>query len=117
MDINQILENIENSYSGENLEIKSIAYDSRKVLSGSLFVAIKGLEYDGHEYIFNAIDKGALAIIANKTAVRDTSVPVIQVENTRKAMSRIASNFFNDSSKNIKITGITGTNGKTSITH
>ena len=113
MDINQILENIENSYSGENLEIKSIAYDSRKVLSGSLFVAIKGLEYDGHEYIFNAIDKGALAIIASKADMCDAPIPIIQVKDTRKALSKLSANFYNQPSKKINTVGVTGTNGKT----
>ena len=113
MDINQILENVENSYSGENLEIKSIAYDSRKVLSGSLFVAIKGLEYDGHEYIFNAIDKGALAIIASKADMCDAPVPIIQVKDTRKTLSKLSANFYNQPSKKINTIGVTGTNGKT----
>jgi len=113
MNINKILENIENSYSGDNLEIKSIAYDSRKILNESLFVAIEGLEFDGHDYILDAVDKGALAIIASKSGINDILIPIIQVKDTRKALSQLAANFYDQPSKKINTIGVTGTNGKT----
>ena len=100
----------------DNRIIESIFYDSRKVKKNSLFIAIDGFNNDGHQYIDEAIKLGAHAIITNKDINTKYSIPIIKVESTRKAMSQIASNFFGNCSQNIKITGITGTNGKTTIT-
>ena len=91
--------------------------DSRKIRKNSLFIAIKGFNVDGHKYIEEAIQLGANAIIVEKDINNKYSIPLLKVKDSRKAMSRIASNFFGDCSKNIKVTGITGTNGKTSVTY
>ena len=101
-----------------DLDIKSIAHDSRNVKEGGLFVAIKGFETDGHKYIKNAIENGAKAIIIEEGAKIKKSditddVTIIMAPNTRIALSRIACNFYNNPSKKFNLIGITGTKGKT----
>ncbi len=113
--LNNILKGIKYSGYADDRIIDSIFYDSRKVKKNSLFIAISGFNNDGHQFIDDAVKLGAHAIIVDQTIEKKYSIPILKVENTRKAMSKIASNFFGDCSKNIKITGITGTNGKTTI--
>jgi len=101
-----------------DLDIKSIAHDSRNVKEGGLVVAIKGFETDGHKYIKNAIENGAKAIIIEEGAKIKKSditddVTIIMAPNTRIALSRIACNFYNNPSKKFNLIGITGTKGKT----
>ncbi|MAR15376.1 MAG: UDP-N-acetylmuramoyl-L-alanyl-D-glutamate--2,6-diaminopimelate ligase [Candidatus Marinimicrobia bacterium] len=114
--LNSILEGIQYHGLADNRLIESISYDSRKIKNNSLFIAISGFESDGHNYIKEAIKAGAVAILVDINFDQEYSVPLLKVQNTRKAMSRIAANFFNNHSKSIKITGITGTNGKTTTT-
>ena len=116
MNLQSILKNI--NYQGEvdNREISNITYDSRKVKEGSLFIAISGQKEDGHDYIYEAVNKGASAVIANGRAPILDNIPIIQVSNPRKVMSKIAANFYNNPSKELNIIGITGTNGKTTTT-
>jgi len=114
--LSSILEGIKYFGTADNRLIESISYDSRKIKNNSLFIAISGFESDGHNYIKNAIKEGAVAILVDINFDQKYSIPLLKVQNTRKAMSRIAANFFNNHSKNIKITGITGTNGKTTTT-
>ena len=116
MKLNEILHNIDFKGNPDNRNITNITYDSRKVKDGSLFIAISGENQDGHDYILEAIDKGASAIIANGRAPISDIVPILQVTNPRKTMSKIASNFYNNPSKDLNIIGITGTNGKTTTT-
>ena len=111
--LNSILDGVKYYGKADSRLIESISYDSRKIKNNSLFIAINGLESDGHNYINEAINKGAIAILANIDYDKKYSVPLLKVKNTRKAMSKIAANFFNNCSSNIKITGVTGTNGKT----
>jgi murE/murF fusion protein len=92
-------------------EIASIHYRAQDVQSGGLFVAIKGLVADGHDYIDEAIKRGASAIVVQKP-VKSESV-IIEVENTRKALAAISARFFNHPSEKLFLIGITGTNGKT----
>ena len=92
---------------------KGISTNSKNVNKGDLFIAIKGEKYDGHDYIKEAIDYGAVAIITNQYDIIKCSVPQIKVLNTRKALSIIASEYYGNPSKNLTVIGITGTNGKT----
>ena len=102
-------------------EIDAICSDSRKVTRGSLFVAVKGFAFDGHEYISRAIGKGARAIVyENQEAVDfQTSatslegIALIKVESSRHALAIIAANFYDNPSEKLTLVGITGTNGKT----
>ena len=95
--------------------IKSIEFDSRKVVEGSLFIAIKGLNSDGHNFIDNAIENGASAVIYNDYFLNQEKITFIKTTNTRKSLAIVASNFYDNPSKKIKLVGITGTNGKTTV--
>ncbi len=97
------------------IEISGIAYDSREVKSGYLFVAIKGFETDGHKYIESAVKNGAVAVIGEK----DISCPCtyIKTDNSRKALARVSAAFYDHPERKLKIIGITGTNGKTTTTY
>tara|TARA_Y100000768_G_scaffold151730_1_gene113439 strand:- start:9847 stop:11301 length:1455 start_codon:yes stop_codon:yes gene_type:complete len=99
----------------DNLEIENLTYDSRKIKKGSCFVAIKGENFDGHEFISDSIKKGAKLIVSEKLFSFKTDVSMIIVENSRKALSKLSSNFYENPSKKINLIGITGTNGKTSV--
>jgi len=99
-----------------NKEILDVAFDSRKVVEGSLFIAIEGTQVDGHNFIQKAIDKGAVAIVCNKMPViTQGDITYIAVADSSEALGYIASNFFDNPSEKLKIIGVTGTNGKTTI--
>ncbi len=115
--LQELVKNISFKGQSDNREIKAITYDSRKVKPGTLFVAISGMQDDGHEYIPQAIENGAVAVLSNGRSPITREIPILQVQNPRKAMSRIAAQFYGNPSKNMNIIGVTGTNGKTSITH
>ncbi len=102
----------------QDAEVSGIEHDSRKVVPGSLFVAVRGFNSDGHQFIPQAIKQGASAVvaeIANPAAVPD--VPVILVPDTRKALAALAALFYGHPSRQIKIVGITGTKGKTTTSY
>ncbi len=98
-----------------DIEISGIAYDSRKVKEGYLFVAIKGFETDGHKYIDAAIKNGAVAVIGEEEL--SLSCTYLKVDNSRRALARVSSAFYNHPERKLKIIGITGTNGKTTTTY
>ncbi|RKY89121.1 UDP-N-acetylmuramoyl-L-alanyl-D-glutamate--2,6-diaminopimelate ligase [candidate division KSB1 bacterium] len=95
-----------------NLPVKSLHFDSRKIKSGDLFIAVKGVNTDGHNYINKAIERGAVAVVYEKGEPTGNAT-FIRVKNTRQALSIISDNFFGSPSKKMKYIGITGTNGKT----
>ncbi len=92
-------------------EIGSLHLDSREVQPGGLFVAIPGHKADGHDYIESAVKQGAAAVISQKPVA--LNVWNIEVENSRKALAALSSQFYGNPSEKLKIIGITGTNGKT----
>ncbi|SJZ82741.1 UDP-N-acetylmuramoylalanyl-D-glutamate--2,6-diaminopimelate ligase [Cetobacterium ceti] len=100
-------------------EIKygEIEYDSRKIKEGDLFAALEGAVVDGHDYIDTAIEKGAKGIIVSKKVPMREGINYYLVENLRENLGIIASNFYGAPEKKLKIVGITGTNGKTTITY
>ena len=98
-----------------NPDITGISCDSRSVNPGELFVAVPGLESDGHDYIRQAALKGAAAVIC-RCAPRLT-IPVIEVENPRQALAQAAANFYNYPARQLTLLGVTGTNGKTTTTY
>ncbi len=103
----------------EDPEILEIVYDSRKARPGTLFVALRGHQTDGHRYLRDAWERGAVAAIVEH---KDPDIPLLQIEvsNTRSALPRIAARFYGDPTKDLTVIGITGTNGKTTtafLTH
>ncbi|HSJ68966.1 MAG TPA: UDP-N-acetylmuramoyl-L-alanyl-D-glutamate--2,6-diaminopimelate ligase [Anditalea sp.] len=96
------------------VEVNDVVFDSRKVKQGCVFVAVRGTQVDGHEYIEQAVSGGAVAIVCEelpKNVGKD--VTYVQVSNTAKALGIIASNFYDNPSDYIQIVAVTGTNGKT----
>ncbi len=100
-----------------NEEIRGITHFSKKVEPGYLFAALKGQKTDGNEYIMEAVDKGAKAILSEKNAPSNFPITWIQVYEPRRVLALISSKFYGFPSKKIDVIGITGTNGKTSITY
>ena len=101
-----------------DIEIKGICHDSRKCGDNFLFVAIKGLKNDGHNYIDAAIQNGASAIIHQDQFESDLkNAPFIKVNDSRKALSHVSNIFYENPSSCLKVIGVTGTNGKTSSTY
>ncbi len=96
------------------LEIGAVAYDSRKVTPGSLFVAVSGFASDGNRFIPMAMEKGASAVVTAKKPEGD--IPYIIVENDRLALALIGCNYYGRPAESLKLIGVTGTNGKTSVT-
>lgn len=101
----------------EDIEIDKISYDSRNVKKNELFVCIEGYNTDGHKYIDSAVEKGASAIICTKLPEKLPECTILLVENSRKALAAAAANFYNHPVQQLKIIGITGTNGKTTSSY
>ncbi|RAV98353.1 UDP-N-acetylmuramoyl-L-alanyl-D-glutamate--2,6-diaminopimelate ligase [Pseudochryseolinea flava] len=102
------------TYGDMNVDVKGVCSDSRKAAAGTLFVAVKGTLSDGHDYISKAVDLGATAVVCEKLpeAIND-KVVYVTVKNSAQALGIIAANFFGNPSEKMKLTGVTGTNGKT----
>ena len=100
-------------------EVSAVAQDSRKVVPGSLFVAVRGYHSDGHRFISQAFGRGAVAAVAEEQAVVDApaDLPVIRVADSRRALARIATRFYGEPSRRLALVGITGTNGKTTTSY
>ncbi len=98
------------------IAINAINFDSRKIENNDVFIAIRGAVADGHEYIETAINKGAVAVICDTFPENIISgVTYVQVKDTNRALAFVASNYYGNPSANLKLVGITGTNGKTTI--
>lgn len=96
--------------------IRKVVFDSRKVGPGDVFVAIRGSLSDGHDYIDQAVEAGALAVVCeDMPADLVTDVTYVQVKNTQKALALIAANYYDNPSAELRLVGVTGTNGKTTI--
>lgn len=124
MKLKELLIGIENFKikGDENLEITSIQNNSKKVKAGALFVAIKGFDFDGHKYVQEAIENGAIAVMLDISAdLKEIKLPkgmtVILTDNTRIALAKVACNFYKNPSRNFRLIGVTGTKGKTTTTY
>lgn len=124
MELKKLLNGLNNYKCKGNLDIniKRVESNSKKIVPDSLFVAIKGYDFNGHDYINEAIENGAIAILIDINA--DFSkikikkeVTVIAIENTRRALAIVSCNFFGNPSKYFKLIGVTGTKGKTTTTY
>lgn len=122
MKLNQILNNIEFDCIKDlndlaDLNIEDLIYDSRKSKENTIFVCLTGETVDGHKYAKNAYDKGCRIFIVEHPIEIPEDSYIIIVENSRKVLSQISSNFFGNPSEKLKIIGVTGTKGKTTITN
>lgn len=118
MQIDKILKGIDVvSINGDKkVSVSNIEFDSRNVSDGSLFIAVKGYKTDGHSYIDSAIKSGAKAIICEELPEKqDKKICWIKTNDSAKALGLAASNFFGNPSASLKLVGVTGTNGKTTI--
>tara|TARA_B100000900_G_scaffold294161_1_gene252965 strand:+ start:776 stop:2227 length:1452 start_codon:yes stop_codon:yes gene_type:complete len=95
------------------VSISGLSINSKSINQGDLFIAIEGTNENGHYFIAEAINSGAAAIITSKSYNGNAEVPIFKVENSRRALSTIASEFYDHPSRSMTVIGITGTNGKT----
>lgn len=98
-----------------DLEVSMLSFDSRTVAANSCFIAIKGLQVDGHQFITKAIASGAKSVICEELPELVEGITFVQVSNSSEALAIMTSNFYDQPSRDIKLIGITGTNGKTTI--
>ena len=115
MKLEKILNNIDYKLIKGSLdtEVSGLYYDSRKVTNGSAFICLSGTQVDGHDYIKSAIEKGATTIIIEKDVEVPEEVTVVKLPNTRKNLSLLAINYFDNPASKLTMIGITGTKGKT----
>lgn len=99
------------------LKINKVTDDSRMVTEGDIFIALRGYSVDGHKFINEAIAKGAKLILAERDFRSPPGITKVLIRDVRKALSVIANNFYKDPANELKLTGITGTNGKTTISY
>ena len=116
MKLSEILKeiNVLSAAASGDTEITGVCYDSRRVKSGDLFVAVRGYESDGHKYIPMAVEKGCAAVLCEEAPAGN--VPYVQTDDSRLGLALAARNFYGDPSREMKVIGITGTNGKTTTT-
>jgi len=100
-----------------NLNIKGIYHNSREIKGDFLFICIKGFIFDGHNFIDEAINKGAVALVVEKEIPPRPGITIIKVADSRKALAILANQFYGFPSRKLKLIGVTGTNGKTTITY
>lgn len=119
MKLNQLLERLEYEVvqGADEIEITTLANDSRKVENGSAFVCISGAVVDGHEFVADVTEKGASAVIVEKEVKAPEGVTVIRVEDTRYALALMSAAYFGYPAEKLKVIGITGTKGKTTTTY
>lgn len=113
MKLSQLISGIETSkiLNFKDVDIKDIENDSRRIYENSLFFAVKGNNFDGNEFVFEAVKRGAVAIISERES--DVSITQIIVKDVKKVMAKISERFFKPSGNRVKVIGIVGTNGKT----
>ncbi len=97
------------------IKITGISYDSRRITPGNLFVAIPGFVVDGHDYILDAVSRGAAAVVCERKL--ETAVPMIIIPDARIALARLSAAFYDHPTRELFTVGVTGTNGKTTVCH
>ena len=100
-----------------DLDVTGLHYDSRQVRPGDVFFALRGVVSDGHDFIPSAIANGARVVFCEESPERAEQVTTVLVENARQAMALVASGFYGNPTQDMKVVGVTGTNGKTTITY
>lgn len=116
--VEQLLENLEYQCIQGSIEteVSQVAYDSRRVEPGALFVCIRGNETDGHRYAREAVEKGAAAVLAEEEIDVPARITVLKTKDTRLALAHVSSAWFGHPDRQLKIIGVTGTKGKTTTT-
>ena len=114
MKLSELFEGTECNVYGEDVEITNLSINSNKLQPGALFICLQGIRFDGHDFAQAAVNNGAVAVMCERPLEVDEAVTVVIVENSRKAMSLIASRFCGSPAQKLCIIGVTGTNGKTS---
>ena len=110
--------NINSVIGSTNIKINKIEFDSREILDNDLFVAIRGNNIDGNQFIPRAIEKGAKVVLCQKIPKEIVKgVTYVKVKDIRETLALVCSNYYNNPSKKIKLIGITGTNGKTTTSN
>ena len=118
MKLNELLKNITpiKIIGNDDVEITGVNIDSRRIKTGHLFVAMKGTQVDGHQFIGKAIELGAISVLCEDLPEElQESITYVQVESTEDAVGKVATLFYGDPSHKLKLVGVTGTNGKTTI--
>ncbi len=117
MQLKELINNLQAVRVEGNLQrdVAGITYDSRRVTPGMVFVAVRGQNVDGHDYIANAIDRGAAAIICEQNGFSSLRAAKVKVTDSREALARVAASFYQHPSRKLKVIGVTGTNGKTTV--
>src|SRR5260370_22276080 len=100
-----------------DVESSGSAYDSRRVKRGDLFVAVTGINSDGHSYLAEAIAAGAAAVAVDRPVEVPPGTPVLKLPSTRTGLAEVAAEFYRRPSRHLYVAGITGTDGKTTVTH
>jgi UDP-N-acetylmuramoyl-L-alanyl-D-glutamate--2,6-diaminopimelate ligase len=100
-----------------DVDVTGIAYDSRRVNPGDLFVAVQGIHVDGHHYLGDAIAKGAAAVAIERPSALPEGVPVLRMPSTRIGLAELSAELYGRPSRRLRLAGVTGTDGKTTVTH
>ena len=100
-----------------DVEIGGIAYDSRRVNPGDLFVAVEGIHVDGHLYAADAVGRGAAAVALERPVEIPPGTPVLRLRSSRAGLAELAAEFYGRPARRLKVAGVTGTDGKTTTTH
>ncbi len=117
MKLSQVLAGLEplSAHADGDLEIGGVSYDSRTTRPGDLFVAVTGYAVDGHRFIHKAVENGAVAVLCERPPEED--VPYVTVSSTRAALAQVGANWFDHPAEKLTVVGVTGTNGKTTVTY
>ena len=118
MNLDEFLDGIGQLYrNGANVPVTGVGCDTRRLAGGEVFVAVSGLKQDGHDFIWEAVARGAAAVVAGRVMPTPRDVPDTVVEAARAAFAELASRFYGHPSRRINLIGVTGTNGKTTTTY
>lgn len=117
MKLSQLLQGVDvvEMTASMDLEIRDLSYDSRTTQKGDLYIAVTGYATDGHKYISGAVEKGAVAVLCEKKPEGET--PYILVKDSRAALADLSANYFGHPGRDMILVGVTGTNGKTTVTY
>ena len=119
MRLSDLLTGVDFQYQqgSDEVNISMLHYDSRKILPGGLFLCLPGQLTDGHVFIEQAVKNGAVAVVVERDVLVPLGITCVKTTNARKTMARIAANFYDHPSTQLRVVGITGTNGKTTVSH